>query len=95
MAAYMIFDVDVTDPVMWEEYHKLAEESLAPYKWKFLAFGGTVETLEGDWKPKMLEILEFESMEQAQQWVKSPAYTRAKEIRPRAESFNIILVEGV
>ncbi len=95
MAAYMIFDVDVTDPVTWEEYHKLAEESLAPYKWKFLVFGGTVETLEGDWKPKTLVMLEFESMEQAQQWVNSPAYTRAKEIRPRAVSTNVILVEGV
>ena len=58
-------------------------------------FMGVVEVLEGDWKSKTLVMLEFESMEQAQQWYKSPAYTRAKDIRLRAASTNVILVEGV
>ena len=95
MAAYIIADVDVTDPVMIEEYVKLAGESLAPYKYKSVVFGGTVETLEGDWNPKHLVMLEFESMDQAKKWYESPEYTRAKEIRIKAASTNLILVEGV
>ena len=54
-----------------------------------------MEVLEGDWDPKTLVMLEFESMEQAKRWYRSPAYTRAREIRLRAASTNLILVEGV
>jgi len=95
MAAYIIFDVEVTDPAAADEYAKLANESLEPFQSKTLLHGGMVEVLEGDWEPKMVVMVEFESMEQAQQWYKSPAYTRAKEILHRAASTNVILVEGV
>ncbi len=95
MAAYIIFDVDVTDPAERDDYAKLAVESLAPFQSKTLIHEGKVEVLEGDWEPETLVMLEFESMEQAQQWYKSPAYTKAKEILHRAASTNVILVEGV
>ncbi len=95
MAAYLIADVETTDPAAMDDYVKLAGESLAPYKFKALINTGVVEVLEGDWKPKGLVMMEFESMEQALQWYKSPAYTRAKDIRLRAASTNVILVEGV
>ena len=95
MAAYIIFDVEVTDPAATDDYAKLANESLAPFQSKTLLHGGMVEVLEGDWEPKTLVMVEFESMEQARQWYKSPAYTKAKDILHRAASTNVILVEGV
>ncbi len=95
MAAYLIFDVEVTDPTLRDEYAKLANESLAPFRSKTMIHGGTVEVLEGNWEPKTLVMLEFESTEQAQQWYQSPAYTKAKDILRRAASTNVILVEGV
>ncbi len=94
MAAYIIFDVEVTDPTLADDYLKLANESLTPFQSKTIVHGGVVEVLEGDWKPETLVMLEFESKEQAQQWYKSPAYTKAKEILLRAASTNVILVEG-
>ncbi len=93
MAAYLIFDVEDIDP--GDEYVKLAGESLAPFQSKAIVHGGMVEVLEGDWEPKTLVMVEFESMEQAQQWYMSPAYTKAKDILHRAASSNVILVEGV
>ena len=95
MAAYIIFDVEVTDPALADEYAKLANESLVPFQAKTLLHGGMVEVLDGDWKPETVVMLEFESMEQAQQWYKSPGYTKAKDILHRAASTNVILVEGV
>ena len=97
MAAYMIFDVEVTDPdpALADDYLKLANESLAPFQSKTLLHGGMVEVLEGDWEPKTVVMLEFESMEQARQWYNSPAYSKAKDILHRAASTNVILVEGV
>ena len=95
MAAYLIADVEVTDLAAMGEYMELEGESLAPFQSKKIVCCGKVELLEGDWKPKNLAVLEFESMEQAQQWYKSPAYSKAKDIRLRAASANVILVEGV
>ena len=95
MAAYIIFDVEVTDPAATDDYAKLANESLAPFQAKTILHGGMVEVLEGDWEPKTLVMVEFESMEQARQWYKSPAYTKAKDILHRAASSNVILIEGV
>ncbi len=95
MAAYLIFDVEVTDPAATDDYAKLAGESLVPFQSKTLVHGGMVEVLEGDWKPETLVMLEFESMEQAQQWYKSRAYAKAKDILRRAASVKVILVEGV
>ena len=93
MAAYIIFDVENIDA--GDEYVKLAGDSLAPFQAKAIVHGGMVEVLEGDWEPETLVMLEFESKEQAQQWYKSPAYSKAKEILRRAASTNVILVEGV
>ena len=95
MAAYLIFDVEVTDPAATGDYAKLANESLAPFQSKTLLHGGMVEVLEGDWEPKTVVMVEFESMEQARQWYDSPPYSKAKEILHRAASTNVILVEGV
>jgi len=99
MAAYIIFDVEDTDKLegttLGDEYVKLAGESLVPFQSKAIVHGGMVEVLEGDWEPKTLVMLEFESMEQARQWYKSPAYAKAVDILPRAPYSNVILIEGV
>ena len=95
MAAYIIFDVEVTDPALADDYAKLANESLAPFQSKTIVHGGVVEVLEGDWEPERVVVVEFESMEQARQWYDSPPYSKAKEILHRAASTNVILVEGV
>ncbi len=95
MAAYLIFDVEVTDPAAADGYAELANESLVPFQSKTILHGGMVEVLEGDWEPKTLVIVEFESMEQARQWYNSRAYSKAKDILHRAASTNVILVEGV
>ncbi len=93
MAAYIIFDVEVTDPAAAGDYAKLAGESLVPFQSKTIHQGGMVEVLEGDWEPKTVVMVEFESMEQARQWYMSPAYTKAKDIL--IPYSNVILIEGV
>jgi len=95
MAAYIIFDVEVTDPTLADEYLKLANESLVPFQSKTIVHAGMLEVLDGDWKPERVVIVEFESMEQARQWYMSPAYTKAKDILQRAATIKVILAEGV
>ncbi len=95
MAAYLIFDVEVTDPTERDDYAKLANESLVPFQSKTIVHAGMLEVLDGDWEPERVVVVEFESMEQARQWYKSPAYAKAVDILPRALYSNVILIEGV
>lgn len=95
MSAYLIAEVEVRDPQGYEEYRKLVGPTLQKYGGKFLVRGGKVETLEGDWNPKRVVVLEFESVEQAHKWYDSPEYTVAKNIRQKASDGRFILVEGV
>jgi len=52
----VIVDIEVTDPVRYEEYKKLAAPAVTAYGGKYLARGGQTEILEGDWQPKRLVI---------------------------------------
>ena len=95
MAAYVIADVTVTDPATMEEYRKLVPATLAAYGGRFVVRGGAHRTVEGDWKPSRLVVLEFPSMEHARRWYDSEEYRVPKAMRLRAGRTNLVLVEGV
>ena len=94
MAAYVLNDMEITDPALFEEYKLLSPATVAQYGGRFLARGGRTETLEGDWSPKRLVIIEFPSAEQARAWADSPEYAPAKRLRQRASKSNLIVIEG-
>lgn len=94
MPAYIIVDVEITDPKAYEEYKKHTPGSLLPFDGKFIVRGGAVETLEGDWSPGRIVVLEFPTLEKAKAWWDSPGYAPAKLIRQRASKTRMIVVEG-
>jgi uncharacterized protein (DUF1330 family) len=65
------------------------------YEGRYIVRGGKVETLEGDWTPKRLVVLEFPSVEDAKAWYDSPDYAEAKALRLVSTKSNIIVVEGL
>jgi len=95
MSAFVIVDIEVTDPAGYDEYKKLAPAAVALYGGKYLARGGTVETLEGTWQPGRLVVVEFPSAEHAKKWWSSDAYKTAKKLRHETARTNMILVHGV
>lgn len=94
MAAYVIVEIDVTDPVGYEEYRRLGPPTVAVYSGKFVVRGGKVEVLEGSWMPKRLVMLEFESVERAKKWWASKEYSVAKKIRQKTAVTKMVVVEG-
>ncbi len=95
MAAYVIVDIDVQDRERYQDYVRLSPVSLARYGGKFVVRGGRHETLEGDWRPRRLVVLEFESVERAKEWWASAEYAEAKRLRQATSTANMIVVEGV
>ena len=94
MAAYVIVDLEVTDPAGFEEYRMVVPATIEKYGGKYLVRGGRMETLEGDWSPKRVVVLEFESVERAKEWWNSEDYREPKALRQRTTKTNAIVVEG-
>jgi uncharacterized protein (DUF1330 family) len=95
MSAFVIVEVSVHDHVEYEEYKKLTPAAVAAFNGKFIVRGGKTITLEGEWNPERIVVLEFPTVEQANEWWNSELYTEAKKIRQRTAKTKMIIVEGV
>jgi uncharacterized protein (DUF1330 family) len=95
MSAYVIVDIEVTEPVRYESYKAMAPASIGRYGGRYIARGGRTEILEGDWSPRRVVILEFDSVDRARQWLESPEYRDARRLRHETARTNMIVVEGV
>lgn len=95
MAAYLVVDIEVTNPQRFEEYKKLAPAAIAKYGGRYVIRGGAYETLEGEWKPQRVTVVEFESMDKAKAFYYSPEYQTAIEARKGAANMKMLLVQGV
>ena len=95
MAAYIIADVDVTDPAGYEAYRREVPALIAAGGGRYLVRGGATETLEGDWSPRRVVILEFPDMASLKAWYGSPGYQSILKIRQACADSRLIAVEGV
>jgi uncharacterized protein (DUF1330 family) len=95
MSAYVIVEIDVTDPEGYEEYKAPAAATVVASGGRYLVRGGKTEVLEGDWQPKRIVVLQFDSVEQAKAWYDSEEYHPLKAVRQRTTHSRMILVEGV
>ncbi|WP_018478498.1 DUF1330 domain-containing protein [Pontibacter roseus] len=94
MPAYIIVEIEVTDPATYEEYKKLTPGSLQPFDGKFIVRGGATELLEGEQQPQRIVVLEFPTMEKAKAWWSSEEYAAAKALRQSASNTRMFAVEG-
>lgn len=94
MAAYVIGEIEVADPAVYDEYRKQVLATITKHAGTFLVRGGKIEPLEGGWQPKRVVLLEFPSFEQAQAWYRSPEYAPLIVLRQKASRGRLILVEG-
>ncbi|MEO8822067.1 MAG: DUF1330 domain-containing protein [Ginsengibacter sp.] len=95
MKVYVIVEITIHDKDLYEEYKKLTPATIAAYDGRFAVRGAKTETLEGEWNPERVVVLEFPSVIRAKEWWHSPEYSEAKAIRQRAATTKMIVVEGV
>ena len=95
MSAYVVVDVNVTDPVAYDVYREKAAASVAAHGGRYVTRGGTTTVLEGEWSPVRLVILEFPDAETARRWYTSDEYGEARSARAGACTMKMVAVEGV
>jgi uncharacterized protein (DUF1330 family) len=95
MPAYLIVDVEVTDPEQYEKYKAVAPAAIAKYGGRYLVRGGAHTTLEGSWRPHRMVLLEFPDVEAAKRFYDSPEYREARALRANAGKGSFVVVEGL
>ena len=95
MAAYVIVEIDIVDPTGYEEYKKLASATVEKYGGKYIVRSGAAETLEGNWKPKRIVVLQFDSIQRAKEWLNCEEYRAPRKMRHRTARTRMVVVEGV
>lgn len=95
MAAYVVVDVESTDPDRAARYRELSGPSVERHGGRFLARGGALRVLEGDWEPARLVLIEFPSLAAAEGWYASDDYAEARAVRHGAGRWLMVAVEGL
>lgn len=95
MPAYVIANVEVTDPGRYETYKSLAEVAIAAHGGRYLVRGGDSNVVEGAFPGSRFVILEFPDRTTAETFVQSPEYDRARAARAGAAAMNMVVVEGL
>jgi len=92
--AYVISEVDVTDPATFQKYAEKVPETVASFNGHYLVRGGKIQAVEGE-APKRIVVIAFDSAEKARGWEYSPAYEAIKPIRQSSAKSRIFIVEGI
>jgi len=95
MSAYVIAEVEVTDPGKFEEYRKLVPPTIEAFGGRYVVRGGAIDGREGGWQPKRIVVIEFDDMERAKAWHDSDLYAPARALREASADTRMIVVEGV
>jgi uncharacterized protein (DUF1330 family) len=93
--AYVLVQVDVTNPQQYSEYTKLSPGIIEKFGGRFLARGGRTTTLEGTAARGRVVVVEFPSYERAQEFYASAEYQAAKKVRAGAATAQFVVVEGL
>jgi uncharacterized protein (DUF1330 family) len=90
---YWIVHVTVTDPTAYEAYRAANAAPLARFGAKFLVRGTPQTVTEGTVRPRTI-VVEFPSLQAAQDCYNSPGYQAAIALRKDASKADFSIVEG-
>lgn len=93
--AYVIVDMRIADLEQYKKYMTDAPASVHAAGGTYVVRGGRNESLEGEWEPGRMAMLQFPSYEAAKAWYDSEMYRAARAKRlGTTDYFNMVLVEA-
>lgn len=95
MPAYLIGNVEIKDYEKLKVYFEATPGLLKKYTGKFIVRGGEFWIAEGNWNPKRLVVVEFESMEKAREFYNSEEYKPLIRLRQSAANTDMVFVDGI
>lgn len=93
--AYVIANVEVTEPLAYAHYKAAAQAAIAAHGGRYLVRGGESEVVEGAFSGSRFVLLEFPDLATAEAFAASAEYAAAKAHSAGAATMNMVIVEGV
>ena len=95
MSAYLIVDVTgIHDPEAYERYKKQVSPGMVAAGGRYLARGGAIDVLEGEWRPNRLVLVRFDTAGDARRWWESEDYAPMRQLRQSSTHCNMLIVNG-
>ena len=92
---FTVVDIDVRDSQAFSRYVQGHIESLRAAGGQFLAAGGRIEVIEGDWNPRRVILHRWPSTQAFRDWYASDAYRPWRDLRHSVSSANVMLASGL
>ena len=95
MAVYVIVDIHVKDQAAFDDYKRGVPPMISKHGGEYLARGGAIQMLEGDWKPGRIVLLKFPDQSAVNAFLNDPEYQPLKALRKSAADSQMVSVEGI
>ncbi|MEZ5457757.1 MAG: DUF1330 domain-containing protein [Steroidobacteraceae bacterium] len=93
MPAVLIADIDVRDAEAYAAYRSANPAIVRQYGGRYLAVGGDVQVIEGDWVPRRTVLIEFPDMDALRRFYDSPEYAAIRGVRWRSADSRLVAFE--
>ena len=91
---YLYAEFTVHDAPEFEKYRENVAAVSAAFGGRYVVRRGEPVVLDGEWSPKRLVIIEFDSPEQVRAFYNSPAYQAILPHRLRSTHGHVLLLTG-
>ena len=95
MPAYLVAEMEVSDPETYARYRAQVPEVITAHGGRFLVRGGTTEAKEGTPPAGRVMVIEFPDMAAARRFYDGPDYQAILPLRLAASRGRLYLVEGI
>ncbi|MGA2709824.1 MAG: DUF1330 domain-containing protein [Steroidobacteraceae bacterium] len=92
--AYVVAEINVTDPEAYKSYVAAVAPVVARFGGKYLVRGGQTISIEGAPPSGRVVVIEFDSLAAARTFEDSADYAAVSPIRHKAAQSRVFLVEG-
>jgi len=94
MKAYLVLDLSVHDFGGFRKYIAEIPAFIARHSGKYLVQGDRPKTIEGDWKPERLVIIEFPARENAEALLGDAEVQELFKLRHTTTTSKLVLADG-
>jgi uncharacterized protein (DUF1330 family) len=94
MKAYLVLDLSVNDFGGFRKYIAEIPAFIAKHSGRYLVQGSEPTTIEGDWKPERMVILEFAGRGNAEAFLSDPEIRDLFKVRQATTTSKLLLVDG-
>ena len=94
MKAYLVLDLTVNDYGSFRTYVAEMPAFIVKHAGKYIVQGVVPTTIEGDWKPERMVIIEFPERANAEAFLGDPDIQDLFKVRHETTTSKLVLVDG-